>query len=251
MAVPRSVRRRRLAVVSLGASAALLVPGALAARSPLPATGATLDRVALELRLPESPRDPLVPFHLHLRASIAEVRRVTAAEVRGELRADRDRYVHLGLEASGALDDAAFRGPAGLPVLDGDFFFHDGRLLVEASFLVESPGGPGEGREALRRTLGDPSFSVELPNGGTELVGWRAGDGYLIATFSDLPLFRVSAFPDRRADLFAGSQILLFEGLQRFHDRLAAGDSLSSLIDDLMRVFAGANSARSQLERVR
>ncbi len=248
MTVARPVRRLLLVGT---VAAALFLPAARASTSPFPESGTALDLLAVESRLPEAPRDPLVPFHLHLSASIADVRRVTSAQIRGELRTERSRYVHLGLEAADALDDAAFRGPAGLPVLDGDFFFQDGELLVEASFLVESPGGADEGREVLRRTLGDPSFRVQLPNGTTELIGWRTVDGYLIATFSDLPIFRVSAFPDRRADVFAGSQILLFEGLQRFHDRLAAGESASSLLGDLMRVFAGATSARSELERIR
>lgn len=231
--------------------------GTLAAR---PATAVTSppvplsplsDLVAAAAQLPEAARDPLLPFHLRLGATMSDVTRVTSAEVRGELRSNRERYVHLGMPAAGSLDEAAFRGPANLPVLDGDFFFHDGKKLVEATFLLESPAGADEAREAMRRCLGQPSFAVTLPAGGAEIVGWRTGQGYVIATFNDLPVFRVSVFPDRRADVFAGSQILLFEGLQRFHDRLAAGDAPSTLLDELMRVFTGANSARSQVERIR
>ncbi|MCU0223825.1 MAG: hypothetical protein MUF27_07100 [Acidobacteria bacterium] len=236
---------------------ALAVAGALASgtaaagtTSPVPRSPLT-DLTAAGARLPEAARDPLVPFHLELGASMSQVARVTAAEVRGELRSHRERYVHLGMTAADALGAASFRGPAGLPVLDGDFFFHDGEKLVEATFLLESPAGTDEAREAMRRCLGRPSFSVTLPAGGAELVGWRSGPGYVIATFNDLPVFRVSVFPDHPADIFAGSQILLFEGLQRFHDRLAAGDAPSALLDDLMRVFTGANSARSQVEPVR
>ncbi len=218
--------------------------------SPVPVSPLS-DIVAAGTRLPEAPRDPLTPFHLGLGATMSDVTRVTSAEVRGELRSNRERYVHLGMSAAASLDEAAFRGPSGLPVLDGDFFFHDGQKLVEATFLLESPAGADEARDAMRRSLGQPSFSVTLPAGGAELVGWRTGQGYVLATFSDLPVFRVSVFPDRRADVFAGSQILLFEGLQRFHDRLAAGDAPSALLDELMRVFSGANSARSQVERIR
>lgn len=241
----------------LGRATALAAAGALAV---WPAAGGTMppvplsplsDLVAAGARLPEAARDPLEPFHLQLGATISEVERVTSAEVRGEFRSNRERYVHLGMTAADALGSASFRGPAGLPVLDGDFFFHDGQALVEATFLLESLGGADEARAALGRYLGPPVFSVALPGGATELVGWRSGKGYVLATFSDLPVFRVSVFPDRRADVFAGSQILLFEGLQRFHDRLAAGDAPSRLLDDLMRVFSGANSARSQVERIR
>jgi hypothetical protein len=225
-------------------------PAAAATSAPVPLSPLS-DLVAAAARLPEAARDPLAPFHLQLGATMSDVTRVTAAEVRGELRSNRERYVHLGMAAADSLGSAAFRGPAGLPVLDGDFFFHDGEKLVEATFLLESPGGAEEAREAMRRCLGQPAFTVTLPSGGAELVGWRSGTGYVLATFNDLPVFRVSVFPDRRADVFAGSQILLFEGLQRFHDRLAAGDAPSTLLDDLMRVFSGANSARSQVERVR
>jgi hypothetical protein len=209
------------------------------------------DLVAAGARLPEAALDPLAPFHLQLGATMSEVSRVTSAEVRGELRSNREHYVHLGMTAADSLGVAAFRGPADLPVLDGDFFFHDGEKLVEATFLLEAPAGSDEAQEAMRRCLGQPSFTVTLPAGGAELVGWQSGPGYVIATFSDLPVFRVSVFPDCRADVFAGSQILLFEGLKRFQDRLAAGDAPSALLDELMRVFTGANSARSQVERVR
>ena len=239
-------------VPALVAVAATLAasPAAAGTSAPVPLSPLS-DLVAAAARLPESARDPLAPFHLRLGATMSDVSRVTSAEVRGELRSNRERYVHLGMTAADALGQAAFRGPSGLPVLDGDFFFHDGEKLVEATFLLESPAGPDEAREAMRRCLGQPSFTVTLPAGGAELVGWRSGPGYVIATFNDLPVFRVSIFPDRRADVFAGSQILLFEGLQRFHDRLAAGDAPSTLLDDLMRVFTGANSARSQVERIR
>ena len=232
--------------------AALLAAGpASAGTAPTVPVSPLSDLVAAAARLPEAARDPLTPFHLGLGSTMSEVTRVTSAEVRGELRSNRERYVHLGMSAAGSLDEAAFRGPSGLPVLDGDFFFHDGQKLVEATFLLESPAGAEEARDAMRRSLGQPSFTVTLPAGGAELVGWRTGQGYVLATFNDLPIFRVSVFPDRRADVFAGSQILLFEGLQRFHDRLAAGDAPSALLDELMRVFSGASSARSQVERIR
>ena len=246
-AASRSVRRAAV-FVAVGTLAAWFAAAGTSAPVPLSPLS---DLVAAAARLPEAARDPLAPFHLQLSATMSEVTRVTSAEVRGELRSNRERYVHLGMAAADSLRAATFRGPAGLPVLDGDFFFHDGEKLVEATFLLESPAGADEGREAMRRCLGPPVFTVTLPAGGAELVGWRSGPGYVIATFNDLPVFRVSVFPDRRADVFAGSQILLFEGLQRFHDRLAAGDAPSILLDELMRVFTGANSARAQVERVR
>lgn len=244
-------RGARRAPVLLALAATLAAwPAAAGTSSPVPLSPLS-DLAGAAARLPEPALDPLAPFHLQLGATMSDVARVTAAEVRGELRSNRERYVHLGMTAVDALGQASFRGPSGLPVLDGDFFFHDGEKLVEATFLLESPAGAEEARAAMRRSLGQPSFSVTLPAGGAELVGWRSGSGYVLATFNDLPVFRVSVFPDRPADVFAGSQILLFEGLQRFHDRLAAGDAPSTLLDELMRVFTGANSARSGVERVR
>ncbi|MBP7146665.1 MAG: hypothetical protein KBD01_03905 [Acidobacteria bacterium] len=236
-------------------AASLAVAGILA----LSSAGATATRPAgpegpdLRRELAASPAhdsDPLAPFQLSLGIDLQELERSTSARVEGRLRANEDQYVHVVLPSAGPGDASVLPAPTELAVLDGDFYFHNGAKLEEAVFVIEATLGSEQAIRALERWLGEPEFEIVLPGALDLIVGWRTPNGCMVATFNDLPVFRVSVFRNDPDDLMAGSQIVMFEGLTRYAERLAAGDSPSVLMAELMKAVNWAAMARSIIEAV-
>lgn len=197
--------------------------------------------------LSEAPSDPLAPFRLSLNSPIAALKKVATVDVQGYLRAQDDVYLHVALPSS---TEAASLLPCelGIDVLDGDFFYQDGAHLMEASLLARDARGNEHALDTLQRTFGKPDFEVVLPGALNLVVGFRTRDGFLLCTFDDLPFFRISAFRNDPKDLMAGSQMLLFEGLSDYSQRLRRGESQTSLMQALMNVVTQAGMARSLLK---
>ncbi|MFN7965860.1 MAG: hypothetical protein U0V87_09275 [Acidobacteriota bacterium] len=197
--------------------------------------------------LSEAPSDPLAPFRLSLGSSISALKKVASVDVQGYLRAKDDVYLHVALPSS---TEAASLLPCelGIDVLDGDFFYQNGSQLMEATFLARDLRGNEHAIDALQRTFGKPDFEVVLPGALNLVIGFRTRDGFLLCTFDDLPFFRISAFRNDPQDLMAGSQMLLFEGLSDYSQRLERGESQNSLIQALMSVVTQAGMARSLLK---
>ncbi|RMG42398.1 MAG: hypothetical protein D6718_13935 [Acidobacteria bacterium] len=243
---------RPLTFRSLAAASALAAAtGAWASTVPLdpvaPPGWALPDGVAQHL--PDRVADALGPFHLRLGASVPEVERIVPMRKRGFLRAGDDVYLHAVV---GDLRSAAtVPAPAGLTVLEGDLYFRDGGELVEASLILSADQDAERAIEALETLLGEPRFEVVMPGALELAIGWQAGDGYLLATFTDLSIFRVHAFRNEPQDLLAGTHVMLFEGLERYARRLAAGEPQEKLAEELGQVLAWVRMARRVLGDLR
>lgn len=231
------------------ATIALLV--AVAAASPSWATRVgvpALPSLYVEAdELSEAPADPLAPFRLSLDSPIAALKKVASVDVQGYLRAKDDVYLHVALPSS-TETTSLLPSELGIDVLDGDFFYQDGAHLMEASLLARDSRGNEHALETLQRTFGKPDFEVVLPGALNLVVGFRTRDGFLLCTFDDLPFFRICAFRNDPKDLMAGSQMLLFEGLSDYSQRLRRGESQTSLMQALMNVVTQAGMARSLLK---
>ena len=204
----------------------------------------------IALRLPADPVDPLGPFHLSLGASPAELAQVVGVEDAERLKAGPDTYHHFATPPLGGDDAGELPAPDGLSVLAADFFV-GGERLVEASLVVQATLGRTHALQALRRQLGEPDFDVVLPGALDMVVGWRTADGCLLAWFSDLEFFRVSVFRADAHDLLAGAQVVLYDGLLSYSQKLAAGAPASQIAGDLMKVVTWVAMARASLEPVR
>ncbi len=210
------------------------------------------DLGAITAQLPDQPAGPLAPFHLALGSSLGDIEQRASLEQRGRLRARDDIYLHASLRRQRD-EPELLPAPDGLRVLDGDLFFHQGSgtALVEATLLVEATVSREAAIATLESWLGAPEFEVLLPGALNLALGWQTAEGYLLATFSDLQIFQISAFSDRPADLMAGSQIVLYEGLSDYSRDRAEGlpeAELSSRLDEVVR---WVESARRALRRVR
>ncbi len=193
--------------------------------------------------------DPLTLFGLSLDLSVERLRGVAPALRSDRLKAGPDTYERwaLGRAAAGA-PELPLR--AGLRVASGEFFFSGGTRMVEASLEIEAKSGNEAAIRALEQALGRPSFEVVLPGALQMMVGWRNGSKYVLATFDDVAMFRLSAFRDEPEDLLAGTEIVLFEGLRDYSERLAQGVSRAELNRDLLRLVTWVAVARGNLEPV-
>ncbi|UCF67222.1 MAG: hypothetical protein JSV80_15810 [Acidobacteriota bacterium] len=191
--------------------------------------------------------NPLAPFQLSLGAGPEDVRRVIPIEARGYLKVDQNVYLHSVVQVPAA-DGEPVNASAGLTLLDGDLYFRDGGTLVDASLLLQANDGKLRAIEHFDSLLGEPDFEVVLPGALDFVVGWRTPRGFLLATFGDLPVFRVSAFVDDSDELLTGSQVLLFEGLSHYSRRLAAGESPNDAREELDRLLAWVRMARSLIK---
>ena len=233
---------RRAAVILLVLAAASLagVAGPVRDNDPAALSG-------LAGRLPTRLVDPLAPFHLSLDIAKADLARLATIGDRERLKSGPDTYEHLSLAGPGG-DARALPAPSGMTVVAGDFYFKGGERLVEASLLLRTDAGTESAIGALERELGVPVFEVVLPGALDLVLGWRTGDGFVLASFTDLDVFRVSAFRGDEEDLVSGSQIVLFEGLADYAKRLAGGTSADELVHELMKVVTWVAVARGRLE---
>ncbi len=193
--------------------------------------------------------DPLSMFGLSLDLTSERLRGLAPALRSDRLKAGPDTYERWALarSTSGA---PALAPRAGLRVASGEFFFSGGTRMVEASLEIEAKSGNESAIRALEQALGQPAFEVVLPGALQLMVGWRTGSGYVLATFDDVEMFRLSAFRDEPEDLLAGTEIVLFEGLRDYSERLAQGASRAELNRDLLRLVTWVAVARGNLEPV-
>ena len=208
---------------------------------------------SIEESLSPHPGDPLSPFRLSLGASYEAVREVVGLRRQGRLGARGDIYVHAALEKVRESGTPLLPAPEGLRVVDGDLFFHQGGKspLMEASLLVKATFTTDRAITVLEQWLGKPDFEVVLPGSMNLAVGWRTPGAYLLATFSDLDVFQLSAFCDQPSDLLAGSQIVLFEGLSQYSRQVDAGVPPAETRDRLEEVVRWVETARKALHVVR
>jgi hypothetical protein len=235
----------RRATLTLALIATLLAPSAARAT---PVHGRGLPSLYdMQVALSEAPLDPLAPFQLALRSSVKIVQRTVSIDVHGYLRAQQDVYVHAALPSP---DDAdrPLKSDLGFELLEGDLYFLDGDRLVEASFLARDQRGNDHAVARLKERFGKPAFEVVLPGALSLVVGFRSANGFLMATFDDLPVFRISAFDHDPADAMAGSQMLLFEGLSEYSAQLRAGTPQSEAIRSLLQAVTEASMARGLLK---
>ncbi len=209
------MHRTFLALIAM--SAAALLPAQAASSAPAPAD----DLAAIERHLRALPSDPLAAFQLSLGVSRSELAGLLPVRTAGRLKAGPDTYDHLALHVGAR--KASLERAGGLSIVDGDFFFVSPGPLVEATLAVRATGGTERAIETLERALGTPEFEVVLPGALDLVLGWRAPGGYVIATFGDIDLFHLSAFPERPDDLVAGTQIVLFEGFATYARKIEAG----------------------------
>lgn len=235
----------------LSTAALLLLPGLVMAGSSPPAVGVGDRRLDDQLaQLSQAPADPLIPFRLELHGPIQRLKDLADVTVQGYLRAKDDVYLHVALPPNAELD-RTLPCDIDFDVLEGDFYYHNGIRLVEASLLARDRRGNEHALDALQRALGKPEFEVVLPGALSLVVGFRTSQGFLLGTFDDLPIFRLSAFSNDPADIMAGSQMLVFEGLSDYSARLAAGESQKSLLQSLMNVVNQAGMARNLIKNGR
>jgi hypothetical protein len=197
----------------------------------------------------EAVRTPVVEglsaFQLRLGATPEEIEARLGGERLGFVAAGPDRYLHLALQDGAQRPSAC---PAGLDVLDGDLYFLGGRSLIEASLFVSAPAGSRGAIDTMIAELGEPDFEVLLPGSLGLSIGWRSKQSYVLAFFTDLPVFRLNAFQPNPDDLLAGSSLVLFEALDHFADRVAAGVPAREAERDLRDVVAWVDMAREKLQ---
>jgi hypothetical protein len=193
----------------------------------------------------------LAPFRLSLGDSLESVSSRLPRATRRGLRADEARYVELGLASDGSDTGSAtgpLPSPAGTRVIEANLYFDSAETLIEASLVVELEHESDRVLLELKRLLGRPHFEVVLPGGVDTLVGWQASDGYLIGSFSDVPLFQLSAFRHEPDDLLTGSYLLLFEALADYSAGLDAGAPPGRLLRDLLEIVEWVEQARKLIE---
>ncbi len=207
---------------------------------------------AATVELSKNPVGPLSPFHLALGSSVAEVAEVVDVPAPDTLQARDERYLFTNLnQPLEELAGGVLPAPSGLRVLDGELYFQQKHsALVQASLIVEATASTETAIKTLEDWLGDADFEIVLPGSLNLVIGWRTPAGYLMGTFSDLSIFQLSAFPDRPADLLAGSQIVLYEGLANYSRGLAEGATASDLLPALERVVRWVEATRGILEPV-
>lgn len=215
------------------------------------APDAGFDLSVVARALPDPPSDPLAPFHLALSATLKDLARRENVSAIEDLRAGPDAYRHVGLRPPPEDSPTRFPASGGISVAAGDFYFGEDDRMEQATLLVHAAYGAPQAIAALTRQLGAPEFEVVLPGAMDHVLGWRMSSGCLLAWFSDLDLFRVTAFRSDAHDVLAGAQVVLFDGLARYSSQLAAGVSPSELAGELMQVVTWVAIARSQLEPVR
>ena len=199
-----------------------------------------------------SSQDPLVPFRLSLGADVGDVLKRFPEANQRYLRASEATYLHLRLRTLNSDEARAgasiLTSPEGTNVVDGDLYFDGAGRLIEASLVLSTEIETRHVLHELESWLGRPDFEVILPGGLDILVGWRAEDGYMIGSFSDIPLFQLSAFRHAPDDLLAGSHLMLYEGLSDYSERLAAGDSPADLLRELLEIVSWVERARRVLQ---
>ncbi len=247
------LRTRRAGILLPALLAAALLAVTSAAATPTGNPVAVPDLHALARKVREAPLDPLALFHLELGTSPRRAAAVARLRAPERLAAGPSRYVHYALAP---LPDhpGALPAPDGITVLDGDLFFagtgrDDGRLL-EASLVLEAPAGREAALDLLAARLGQPEFEVVMPGALHLMVGWHTPAGYVLATFDDLPVFRVSVFAAEEEDLLVGSQVMLYEGLADYAERLEAGEPAGDLLRRLVNLVLWVGMARDSLEVV-
>jgi hypothetical protein len=203
---------------------------------------------ALARTLPDGPLDPLSPFHISLATTSAQLQRIGPVQPYDRMRAGKDIYQHLVLLPWDAEGASRLPAPMGLAVVGADFFFVESDRLAEATLIVRASLGAHQAIAVLERQLGSPEFMVSLPGSVDTVLGWRIAGGRLLVWLSDLDLFRVSAFRGDAQDILAQSQVVLFDGLKRYSERLAAGAPAQELAGELMKVVAWVAIARGKLE---
>lgn len=188
----------------------------------------------------------LAPFALSLGASPERMHDPLPRRGR-YLSAGDDRYLHVALRPESASAHDVLPAPAGLSVVDADLYFADGERLTEASLLVMTRIGRKNAIDRLVAHLGPPEFETNLPGNRDLAIGWRRGEGYLLASFTDLPVFKISAFEDRPDDLLAGSSIVLYEGLSIYATRVASGEAPAICAEELREIVDWVGMARDTL----
>lgn len=186
--------------------------------------------------LPDLPFDPLAPFHLNVKLNPDRLRQLAKPERLRPYRIGQFSYQHFRLNQDSSSPTPLLPAPAGMKVLEGDFFFSKQGELAKASLMVRTDETPVRAEKALRVLLGTPTFEVAIPGEIQRLVGWKSDDGMLIARFCDLPVFQVTVSPSRADDDLAESHQILFDGLVFFSRRLAAGDPPRAVLDDYLRL---------------
>lgn len=193
------------------------------------------------VRLADRPLDPLAPFHLELGLTPADLRRVANPRKLRPHRTAQATYQHLRLGPAKPGEGALLPAPEGLQVLEADFFFEPSGSLTKAAFLVRAESSGARAERTLRAYLGNPDFEVAIPGQFQRLVGWKTGEGALIARFSDLPVFQVTVTPLAAQNDLAAAHLLIFDGLKVFSRRLAAGDAPAFLMRDYLRLVLQEN----------
>ncbi len=194
---------------------------------------------------------PLAAFRLDFATSYESIRHIAPMRATGRLKAGQDIYVHAGLLSETRDRRDLLPAPPGVRVLDGDLFFLGGESLVEVTLLLEATQTREVALESLERSFGKAAFEVVLPGSLNLLVGWQVDGALLLATFSDLPVFQLSAVPERPDDLLAGSQLVLFEGLRRYSEQRESGLADADSLADLEEVVRWVRTARETLRPIR
>ncbi len=246
-------RTARIGILLLGLLAAAPLAVTSAAATPTGHRLAVPDLHALARKVREAPLDPLALFHLELGTSPRRTAAVARLRAPERLAAGETRYVHYALAPLSGRP-GALPAPEGITVVDGDLFYagtgRDEARLVEASLVLEAPAGREAALDLLVSRLGQPEFEVVMPGALHLMIGWRTPRGYVLATFDDLPVFRVSVFADEEEDLLVGSQIVLYEGLADYAERLEAGEPAGDLLRRLVNLVLWVGMARDSLEVV-
>jgi hypothetical protein len=237
---------------------ALAALALLVAFAPARALRAPLPQEIENRRLPSSSTserlaapDVLSPFSLSISAHAGDLREVLEAGRRQFIEAGPDRYLHVALTPPRGADARSISAPSGLRVVDADLYFADGETLKEASLLLRTTRGRKNAIEQLVAHLGSPEFEAVLPGNLDLALGWRTPRGYLVASFTDLPIVHVSAFSNDPTDLMAGSSIVLFEGLSAYADRLHAGAPRGQVESELREILDWYDVAREVLRPAR
>ena len=236
-------RQLRLAAAALAAlTIALPMLGAPSPKAPERA-------ITGEILAPEKLQsgELLAPFALSLGASPERTGREPLPRRGRYLSAGNDSYLHVALRPESAMRHDVLPAPEGLSVVDADLYFADGERLTEASLLVMTRIGRKNAIDRLVAHLGPPEFETNLPGNRDFAIGWRRGEGYLLASFTDLPLFKINAFEDRPDDLLAGSSIVLYEGLSIYASRVASGEAPAVCAEELREIVDWVGMARETL----